>query len=145
MILHSSLYSPISRLLKANCTHKEVMLFAYERKLARSGAWPLEEIGHHSSISGLLKMLEKVDGKDMPKACQQCNIAVESVIRVANSRVKDYFEDLCLGEWALFFSPILASSLLSPSEELHTFSFFFLILKDTQVCKADPLRPGCIN
>ncbi|KAH7035909.1 uncharacterized protein B0I36DRAFT_382523 [Microdochium trichocladiopsis] len=95
-ILHKELYLPIRKLLMASCGHKEHMLFAYEKKLFASGAWPLEQTGHRNSIRGLLQKLKTVDNDDMPESCQGCAVNVSGVICEAAKEVNDYFDGLCL-------------------------------------------------
>ena len=102
-ILHRSLYAPIDGLLKhARCRDKQNVLYAYEKSLSISGAWPLEAGFLNNSVDRVLKMLDGFPGPKafLPQTCgaKYCSFSFEQVVGKAREECKRYFDGLCLGK-----------------------------------------------
>lgn len=98
--MHRGLYEPIDKLLeKANCTCRERTLYAYERALKNTGAWPLETAFLKLSVSAIFDKLSGFPGRgtNTPQMCNRCSINFKRVVSKAVEVTKDYFDGLCLG------------------------------------------------
>lgn len=98
-ILHRELYNPIDKLLKHDkCDCKEKVLYAYEKALTDTGAWPLETAYVRQSMYGILRKLRSFpDGKEpTSRGHAYCSFNFASTVENAVSETSNYFDGLCL-------------------------------------------------
>lgn len=122
-ILHRELYNPIEALLESNCECKANTLFAYEKALYNTRAWPLEKAFLRESVNGLLRRLESFAwttaagdlARDVSATkstvsvtnCTSCQQDFARVVREAVKTTREYFDGLCLGNACAFPSATL--------------------------------------
>ncbi|KAK3718302.1 hypothetical protein LTR37_005115 [Vermiconidia calcicola] len=97
-ILHDGLYTPIEKLLESSrCSCKEHTLYAYQKSLTNTEAWPLEKKFSKNSITALHDKLEGFSHTALvPKMCYDCRIDFGHVVHEAVRNTSSYFDGLCL-------------------------------------------------
>lgn len=96
MILHHGLFEINERLLKATCICRKETLFDYERHLLDIGIWPMEKAAAKNSIECLFQILDKFSYRAKDSACKSCREDYCIHIKEVVSRVRSYFDGLCL-------------------------------------------------
>ena len=96
VILHHGLFEVNEDLLRAMCTCRKETLFDYERHLMDLQVWPMEKMAAKHSINQLLRMLDKFSYQAKDSACTNCKKDYCRHIKEDISRVRHYFDGLCL-------------------------------------------------
>lgn len=87
---------------KNTCQYKERVLWAYQKGLADTGAWPTEHVSAKHSIDTLFSKLRRFEYTDPhPGGTTSCFHCPGNFINNVNNAIattKDYFDGLCLGK-----------------------------------------------
>jgi len=86
-------------LQNADCDCRATVLYAYEKGLANTGAWPLETSFVGNSVNGILDLLMSFASRTTPSTCglPYCTFSFASVVARAREECKESFDGLCLG------------------------------------------------
>lgn len=70
----------------------------YQQALLKTGAWPLEALGHRTALVVLLDRLGKFQYKVRPKrkTCDRCDRDYEKIVYDTAHKARVYFDGLCL-------------------------------------------------